>query len=92
MRQEVLLIYINIFIWGSAANSSAHYDEDDGAFASEQGRESNDEQEHETVQESSTYFNYHTHMNKTPRGRWTKQDTELFYEVCLPRVLFLFMQ
>lgn len=49
-------------------------------FASEQGQESNDEQEKVEVQDNGTYFNYHTNMKKTTRGRWTNQDTELFYE------------
>ncbi|KZV14254.1 transcription factor TFIIIB component B'' [Dorcoceras hygrometricum] len=33
-----------------------------------------------TVEESSLYFNYQTYMDKTPIARWSKQDTELFYE------------
>ncbi|KAK8532054.1 hypothetical protein V6N13_131401 [Hibiscus sabdariffa] len=28
---------------------------------------------------STSYFNYQTYMDKTPRVRWSKQDTELFY-------------
>lgn len=72
-----------IYISCSAFNASADYYEDHDPFASEQGRESNDELEHGTVEESSTFFNYHTHMKRTPRVRWTKRDTELFYEVCL---------
>lgn len=30
--------------------------------------------------ENASNFNYHSHMKKTPRSRWSKQDTELFYE------------
>ncbi|XP_076954840.1 uncharacterized protein LOC143629455 [Bidens hawaiensis] len=30
--------------------------------------------------ENTTYYNYRTHMKIIPRVKWTKQDTELFYE------------
>lgn len=33
------------------------------------------------VHEASNYFNYHSFMKKTPRVKWTKLDTELFYQV-----------
>ena len=65
-----------------AAGTSEQYGEDE-AFASEQGREANDEQESPQVEENSGYFNYQTYMDKTPIARWSKQDTELFYEVQL---------
>ncbi|KAK9071151.1 hypothetical protein SSX86_009719 [Deinandra increscens subsp. villosa] len=31
-------------------------------------------------QNDATYYNYRTHMKITPRVKWTKLDTELFYE------------
>ncbi|KAH7857924.1 hypothetical protein Vadar_017985 [Vaccinium darrowii] len=62
----------------SAGTSYAGYD-DDEIFASEHGGFS-DDQTTPIIQESSTYTNYQTYMNKTPRSRWSKQDTELFYE------------
>ncbi|XP_035834053.1 chaperone protein ClpB3, chloroplastic-like [Helianthus annuus] len=31
--------------------------------------------------QNTTYYNYRTHMKITPRMKWTKQDTELFYEL-----------
>ncbi|XP_058189045.1 uncharacterized protein LOC131306664 [Rhododendron vialii] len=62
----------------SAGTSYAGYNEDE-TFASEQGGLS-DDQTIPIVQESSTYTNYQTYMNKTPRSRWSKQDTELFYK------------
>lgn len=61
--------------------------EDDDMIASEQDQEFNDEHENVAVQDNGTYFNYQSHMKKTPRGKWTKQDTELFYEVCLHAIL-----
>ncbi|KAK1393651.1 hypothetical protein POM88_012707 [Heracleum sosnowskyi] len=64
----------------STSKSSSGYFEDDDVFASEQGQESNDEQEKVAVQDNDTYFNYHANMKRTTRGRWTNQDTELFYE------------
>ncbi|KAL8224607.1 hypothetical protein R6Q57_020082 [Mikania cordata] len=30
--------------------------------------------------ENTTHYNYHTHMKITPRTKWTKLDTELFYQ------------
>ncbi|XP_050232413.1 uncharacterized protein LOC126681079 [Mercurialis annua] len=30
--------------------------------------------------QSKALFNYHSFMDKTPKARWSKQDTELFYE------------
>ncbi|CAM8913811.1 unnamed protein product [Rhodiola kirilowii] len=36
--------------------------------------------ENVAVQESSSYFNYHSFMTKTPRVAWSKLDTELFYQ------------
>ncbi|KAL8107500.1 uncharacterized protein LOC141672986 isoform X1 [Apium graveolens] len=59
--------------------STRHY-EDDDIFASEQDQDFNDEHENVAVQDNGTYFNYQSHMKKTPRGKWTKQDTELFYQ------------
>lgn len=70
----------------STAKSPARPYEDDDIFASEQEQEFNDEHENVAVQDSGTYFNYQSHMKKTPRGKWTKQDTELFYEVCLSAI------
>ncbi|KAK2984170.1 hypothetical protein RJ640_020580 [Escallonia rubra] len=63
----------------STANTSSHYNEDD-AFASEEGRDPNDVEASPVIQEVSTVFNYQTYMDKTPIARWSKQDTELFYE------------
>ncbi|KAF3435736.1 hypothetical protein FNV43_RR22828 [Rhamnella rubrinervis] len=48
--------------------------------ASEQGRDSDDDQATCRVQPSSSYVNYQSFMNKTPYTRWSEQDTELFYE------------
>ncbi|KAL3523145.1 hypothetical protein ACH5RR_015979 [Cinchona calisaya] len=62
-----------------AVNAFERYGEDE-ACAAEQGGEAKDEQESPRVQESSSYFNYHTYMDKTPIARWSKQDTELFFK------------
>ncbi|KAL0322132.1 UNVERIFIED_CONTAM: hypothetical protein Scaly_2509600 [Sesamum calycinum] len=53
-------------------------------FTSEQNGEYNDGQGSPRIEESTIYFNYHTHMDRTPSIRWSKQETELFYEACLP--------
>ncbi|KAM6554820.1 hypothetical protein CsatB_015582 [Cannabis sativa] len=49
-------------------------------FHSEQGQNSDDEQPTYSAQPSSSYVNYHSFMGKTPSTRWSKNDTELFYE------------
>ncbi|XP_043703839.1 uncharacterized protein LOC122653941 [Telopea speciosissima] len=65
----------------SADNSvpyDASYNED--SFASMEDLNSPDEQATQQVQRSSSKLNYHTFMDRTPSERWSKQDTELFYE------------
>lgn len=61
----------------SASSFSNHYDEDE-AFA--QGTGSAYEHDYSMEAENATYYNYRTHMKITPRIKWSKQDTELFYE------------
>ncbi|KAL4588737.1 hypothetical protein LXL04_001632 [Taraxacum kok-saghyz] len=41
---------------------------------------SGDEYNNISEAQNATYYNYRTHMKITPRMRWSKQDTELFYE------------
>lgn len=48
---------------------------------SEQGQYCDEEQASPKAQMGSTYVNYQTYMKKTPSTRWSKQETELFYEV-----------
>ncbi|KAE8684767.1 Homeodomain superfamily protein isoform 2 [Hibiscus syriacus] len=52
--------------------------DEESPIASEQDQGFADDQVGASAK-STTYFNYQTHMNKTPRVRWSKQDTELFY-------------
>ncbi|XP_047339338.1 transcription factor TFIIIB component B'' homolog isoform X2 [Impatiens glandulifera] len=40
----------------------------------------NDEETDPPVQDGTFYTNYHSYMERTPRLRWSKQDTELFYQ------------
>ncbi|KAL9684694.1 hypothetical protein QQ045_022135 [Rhodiola kirilowii] len=49
-----------------------------GDYDSYQNEDYDDE--NVAVQESSSYFNYHSFMTKTPRVTWSKVDTELFYQ------------
>ncbi|KAI4295295.1 hypothetical protein L6164_035356 [Bauhinia variegata] len=49
-------------------------------FGSEDGRASDDDQAIERVSSASTLINYRSFMDKTPSGKWSKQDTELFYQ------------
>ncbi|KAL2497974.1 transcription factor TFIIIB component B''-like [Abeliophyllum distichum] len=62
------------------SNGNQHYNEDE-AIASDQDGEYDRGQASPRVEESNIYFNYQTYMDRTPRIRWSKQDTELFYEV-----------
>ncbi|PIN08722.1 hypothetical protein CDL12_18698 [Handroanthus impetiginosus] len=65
----------------SNGESSGRYNEND-TFTSNLGDgEYNDGQGSPTrFEETTVFFNYQTYMDKTPIARWTKQDTELFYE------------
>ncbi|KAI4366903.1 hypothetical protein MLD38_022705 [Melastoma candidum] len=47
------------------------------SFISEQGGDPSDQVDNE--ESTVPLFNYHSFMEKTPRTRWSKQDTELFY-------------
>ncbi|XP_075073870.1 uncharacterized protein LOC107797408 isoform X2 [Nicotiana tabacum] len=63
----------------SAGASVSNYNEDE-TYPSDAGAEDNDRQIGSRAQDSSAYFNYQTYMDKTPSTRWSKQETELFYE------------
>lgn len=63
---------------GSLHEDAAHNAE---ILGSEDGRGSDDDQASESVPLASSLFNYQSFMDKRPSGKWTKQDTELFYEV-----------
>ncbi|XP_019181187.1 PREDICTED: transcription factor TFIIIB component B'' isoform X2 [Ipomoea nil] len=51
------------------------FDEDEN-----ENGEAFEEQTTNEVEDSTVYFNYQTYMEKTPRVRWSKEDTEVFYE------------
>eukprot|EP00258_Populus_trichocarpa_P051149 XP_024467168.1 transcription factor TFIIIB component B'' homolog isoform X4 [Populus trichocarpa] len=55
------------------------HNEEDG-FASEQDITHGDDQTYVRAQPSSSLFNYQSFMDRAPNSRWSKQDTELFYE------------
>ncbi|KAG6692570.1 hypothetical protein I3842_10G121000 [Carya illinoinensis] len=50
----------------------------EATFVSEQGRGSDDQPSYEVP--TDPFINYQSFMDKTPSTRWSKQDTELFYE------------
>lgn len=60
------------------------YNDGEESFASEQGRGTDDDETPDVVDMTSAYFNYQSFMDKTPRTRWSKGDTERFYEVIKP--------
>ncbi|KAG8643939.1 hypothetical protein MANES_11G084700v8 [Manihot esculenta] len=55
------------------STNSLHGEEEDDTVTSEQDGGVADDQ-------SNSLFNCHSFMDKTPTARWSKQDTELFYE------------
>ncbi|KAI4375356.1 hypothetical protein MLD38_013239 [Melastoma candidum] len=59
---------------GGDASASANGKE---SFISEQGGDPSDQVDNE--ESTVPLFNYHSFMEKTPRTRWSKLDTELFY-------------
>ncbi|PWA53386.1 Homeodomain-like protein [Artemisia annua] len=58
-------------------SSSNPFDEDE-AYAHGEG--SADGHDNSVVAQNATHYNYGTHMRKRQAMKWTKQDTELFYE------------
>ncbi|CAA7020631.1 unnamed protein product [Microthlaspi erraticum] len=65
----------------SDMNASENQDYSHQGFDAEDdfGMEESEYQETNLVKPDSP-VNYQTYMNKTPRSRWSKEDTELFYE------------
>ncbi|XP_027359856.1 uncharacterized protein LOC113868459 isoform X2 [Abrus precatorius] len=59
--------------------ASANYEEEE-IFGSEDGRDPDDDRANGRIPSASSLFNYQSFMEKAPRGKWSKQDTELFYE------------
>ncbi|KAJ6385806.1 hypothetical protein OIU77_028890 [Salix suchowensis] len=56
----------------------SHYEEDE--FAPEQDKTHDDDQTYVRAQPSSSLFNHQSFADRAPNSRWSKQDTELFYE------------
>ncbi|CAN4078482.1 unnamed protein product [Withania somnifera] len=63
----------------SAGASVSNFYEDE-TFASDEDGEANDHERGPRAEDTAAYFNYQTYMVKTPCTRWSKQDTETFYE------------
>ncbi|XWS16753.1 hypothetical protein CRYUN_Cryun33cG0005800 [Craigia yunnanensis] len=53
--------------------------DEESSVASEQDQGFTDDQVSGRAQSSSFCLNYQSYMDKEPRARWSKQDTELFY-------------
>lgn len=60
----------------SAGNSTGLYNDE----ANNYGPDGDDDEGIPIAEDTTEYFNYQSRMEKTPRVRWSKQDTELFYE------------
>ncbi|WVZ13164.1 hypothetical protein V8G54_017694, partial [Vigna mungo] len=64
---------------GDSLHGAGAYNEHEFS-GSEDGEDPYDNQDNERIASTSVLYNYQTFMEKTPRGKWSKQDTELFYE------------
>ncbi|KAK4256168.1 hypothetical protein QN277_009068 [Acacia crassicarpa] len=62
---------------GDSLHKDSAHNED--MLGSEYGRGSDDDQANENVPLAPTLFNYQSFMDRKPRGKWSKQDTELFF-------------
>lgn len=59
--------------------SNFPYDDED-LLASNEGLDLDDDQLNHRAETSSSKLNYHSFMNRTPSERWSKSETEMFYE------------
>ncbi|CAH9088186.1 unnamed protein product [Cuscuta europaea] len=66
----------------SAGNTAFEMNDEEEAFTfhGDNDAEAFGEQERAAAADSTLYYNYHTYMEKATRARWSKADTELFYE------------
>ncbi|XP_019177590.1 PREDICTED: transcription factor TFIIIB component B''-like [Ipomoea nil] len=61
-------------------SSELNNEEERFTFDEDENGEAFEEQTTNEVEDSTIYFNYQTYMEKTPRVRWSKEDTEVLYE------------
>ncbi|KAL1557738.1 hypothetical protein AAHA92_08284 [Salvia divinorum] len=64
----------------STRNSDYNNDQAGQYYDDPAGTYNNDGEDGYIAEDTTEYFNYQSRMEKTPRVRWSKQDTELFYE------------
>ncbi|QCD91795.1 transcription factor TFIIIB component B'' [Vigna unguiculata] len=64
---------------GDSLHGAGAYNEQEFS-GSEDDRDPYDDQDNERITSTPALCNYQTFMEKTPKGKWSKQDTELFYE------------
>ena len=57
-----------------------HDDMDDLDYGDEEGRNFDNDRTENHVQNIKK-LNYHSYMNKQTRGKWSKSDTDVFYQV-----------
>jgi hypothetical protein len=77
----------------SVCSSSQHENPDDFLYNRYDG-ENFGEDRTETNEENVTKLNYHSYMNRQTRVKWSKSETDLFYQVfyksSIGLVLFLY--
>lgn len=76
-KSEIVFICWSVSCSTSKAPDNQYSQDDTDDFGSDEYREN---QESSRVKPDSP-VNYQTYLHKTARSRWSKQDTELFYEV-----------
>ncbi|MQL96206.1 hypothetical protein Taro_028886, partial [Colocasia esculenta] len=75
------LIYQSEALYAASLCDSSFYNNSSlGNDNQEQGLNVDGDEADQTAQFSSTKLNYHTYMNRIRSDRWSKVDTELFYQ------------
>ncbi|CAL0305318.1 unnamed protein product [Lupinus luteus] len=65
---------------GGDSHYETGYNNEEEMLGSEDNRDPDDDEARESIPTAASLFNYQSFMDKAPRGKWSKQDTELFYE------------
>ena len=67
-------------------NSFQFHDMDDLDYGDEEGRNFDNDRTENHVQNMKK-LNYHSYMNKQTRGKWSKSDTDVFYQVFILEIM-----
>ncbi|XP_062196159.1 uncharacterized protein LOC133899206 [Phragmites australis] len=67
---------------GPSSNTSFQLEDPDGfdSFGDNEAHNFDDNRTENSVLQNATKLNYHSYMNKQTRAKWSKSDTDLFYQ------------